>query len=538
MKVNPSYMTVENIIEAVNLPDDELGKLLLEFPIQRPAGQWNNEKKGRLIHAVLCGDPVPDLYIATSNGVEIAPQYLLDGVQRVTTMVEFCTQTDGKRAMRLWNKTPDVDIPVSVKGEDGKAYLSTMTVKLAGKTFKQLPKEAQRAILKFRFDVKLLSDYTDEDLARIMYNLNNGITATATQKAVMKLGMDAGKEIKKLTESDLFEEDFLFTSREEKRSEAHKCVLYSMLQWTGQEYEDFNYSKLTGSTLNTLIDKYSKTWTASHYEGIQSIFDTLHNLLPENEETWRPYFKATHLPVWVMNVDKYLGMLADGEITEEQYHQFLVLWFTKGVKSKEFVALAVDDSKNISAKSNIEARIDLMDAALDTYIQTGNLGLTTDRLTAFSSCVESIVDTLGADTLTAARAILSTTQDVYFFEYDDCVKYFTELMTETETDEAIRRADTVTHALQSDNLCDEELPSYYALYRIIEEEGLSTKYFADWLELKGLLFNHETYLGLLGSYDGTAEAQTAITDYLKTKFTEYLDQATAELATAEVLQPA
>ena len=70
--------------------DIEEMALILDHPLQRRSQQWSLEQKSNLIRRILHGGELLPLIICTqrdNNGCNMA--YLIDGVQRVTTICEF-----------------------------------------------------------------------------------------------------------------------------------------------------------------------------------------------------------------------------------------------------------------------------------------------------------------------------------------------------------------------------------------------------------------------------------------------------------------
>lgn len=360
---------VKEIIEMMGKEEGEPCRLVLDFPIQRPANQWNPEKKSNLIHSILMGDPIPPLYITWNERTLTVDRYVLDGLQRITTIMLY-----KNNKFSLKRDIPDVEIIVTEKdrkGNDlydknGDLKYHRERVSIAGKKFNQLPALFQNMMDEYVFTCNMLSQYTNADLSRIMYNLNNGQTMTATQKAVTKLGMELGQKIKNITENELFQDRIHFTKAEERKSEAHKCVLCSMMEWTGQKNDELTYKKLSnGQDLNKFITNFLNTWSEQELHGIDKMFTILNNVLPEDNTLCEKYLRANHLPVLVMNVDTYISLLEDGLITEKQYKQFLLDWFNEGVHAKSYTQY---EGKNISDKANVEARIDVMESALHKYV--------------------------------------------------------------------------------------------------------------------------------------------------------------------------
>lgn len=362
-------LRAEDLFKRMMLETGEPNKLEIKFPIQRPENQWNNEMKGRFVQAILLDDPIPPLYMTHNIRDLVSPTLMLDGKQRLTSLFKYVNN-----GYRLWKNTPSVTYTVYEHDENGNPICNEYgvpqshqeTYEIAGKYFKQLPQKLQKTILNFRFDCYMLSEFTADDLSRVIYNLNNGKPATATQKSIMKLGLTLGKSIEDLTKNDLFENRVVLTAGQEKNSEAHKMILCSLMLWTGAEDEEVTYKNLSNSSsLNNFSEHLANTWTKIQLDEMNNMLTNLDNLLPEDNSLCAPYLNATHLPVIIMNIDKYNTLCEDGLITEEQYREFLDYWFKKGVKKYSYTKFS---GKNINDKANVEGRIEAMDKELLRFI--------------------------------------------------------------------------------------------------------------------------------------------------------------------------
>lgn len=508
-------LTVESIITKINKPKTESNRIEMDFSTQRYAGQWNLQKESELIRSMIIGDPIPPLFIRGKDNDLTVPRQVVDGKQRISTVMKFVSGI-GRSAMKLHKDTKPVSIPIPYVDENGVKH-STTYVELAGKTFKQLPHDVQCLILEYNFDTRFISQCTQEDVDRIMVNLNNGVSPSGTDKAKMAAGQDImNKVVDIIQDNPLFVEDINFKASQIKKNAKEECVLCSLVQWTGKD-EEIQYSKLQPKELEKIIRKYSACWSGEIFAGLNDIFIALHNALPDNAELWQDYLNKKHLPVLVMNVDNFLCKLDNGEITEEQYRYFLLKWFTDGVNSQEFNSFVVEDSKNISAKKNIEGRIALMDKALDNFIATGELGLTICDTPEKS--IETIKKVFGVDTLTAYRAFYNASEEQAFLYTEKDYQEIFDLTAEADLFQAARRSNIVCAVICDSGVSAEELPSFFALYQKIEQlgkENIFDRWFNHWENTP-----NDKYLDLLDEYDHTGTKQDILTEYLYADFIKF-----------------
>ena len=98
------------------------GNISFKHKLQRPINQWSPKMKSLLIHSLLVGFPVNDIYIVEEDGV----MYTLDGSQRTSVCIAYINNE-----FALSKETPNVTITSNVNGEK----IST-EYEIAGKKFK------------------------------------------------------------------------------------------------------------------------------------------------------------------------------------------------------------------------------------------------------------------------------------------------------------------------------------------------------------------------------------------------------------------
>lgn len=367
MKFNGSHYVIESLIRDLNKPIGRNGKVYNNFITQRPDGQWNRLQQSLLIHTVLQGQIVPEIYILKDGVDGISPKTIIDGKQRTSTLYSYFNN-----GFKLHKDTPDVVISVAIKDECGniaqdkcgKIRTESKKISIAGKKFKDLPEDLQMIFLDYNMLTREIFDCTPEELTELIYKLNNGKSMTAAQRAITKLNITLAIELDKIAHNDFFEERIAYTPSEIKRSEGLRAVLQSLIVYTGK-----NYNKLSGNTdLTRLADEFNNTWSQEDTNQLNDLFLVLNNLLPENEII-QEKLQLSDLPILIMNVDKYMSLCSDGECTEEQYKAFLKYWFEECVENEAYQQYK---GKSISDKANVEGRIDVMENVLLTFLMKGN----------------------------------------------------------------------------------------------------------------------------------------------------------------------
>lgn len=155
------------------------GNISFSHKLQRPVGQWNTKMKSLLIHSLLSGFKVNDIYIVEENDI----LYTLDGSQRTSTCIDYLNDK-----FALSKDTPDITLKSRENGES-----ITKTYQLAGKKFKKLDEEIQSTLLACSLDFCTISEYTDWEVKEMFRRQN-------TSKPL------SGKLLRIIYESDKFSE--------------------------------------------------------------------------------------------------------------------------------------------------------------------------------------------------------------------------------------------------------------------------------------------------------------------------------------------
>ena len=155
------------------------GNISFSHKLQRPINQWSPKMKSLLIHSLLVGFPVNDIYIVEEDGI----MYTLDGSQRTSVCIAYINNE-----FALSKETPNVIITSNVNGEK----IST-EYEIAGKKFKKLDEEVQSILLACSLSFCTLSEYTDDEVKEMFKRQN-------TSKPL------SGRLLRVCNESDAFSE--------------------------------------------------------------------------------------------------------------------------------------------------------------------------------------------------------------------------------------------------------------------------------------------------------------------------------------------
>lgn len=370
MKYKTKSYVVSQMVKDYEKGVGKNNRLVFDCPIQRPEGQYNNVAQSLVIHSILQGYIIPNVYIVQHGADDFEPMTVLDGKQRMTIIYNYVTN-----GFKLSKATPPVKTIVAevdddgnlVKDEDGITVTKEEYVEIKNLKYDKLPKEFQDIIKNFELTVTLITEATKEELEEQMFRLNNGKTPTATQKAFMKGGIDVADAIQKtILENNFFTNRFIMSSAQKRGSEDMKCAFHTLAILT-----DADFNKLTSGDLTKIAENMKNDWkdgkiSETDIQYCNELLEDLNYWLPEDEDfNTKDVLTTVHIPIMVMNVEKARQLIDDGDLTPTQYKEFLKYWVKRGFYKDEYRECSEGSP---SDKGNIERRIDIMETELNNFI--------------------------------------------------------------------------------------------------------------------------------------------------------------------------
>lgn len=338
--IRKGHLSLEAIMRDYKLPKDSKNKLYFDLNSQRSAGVWDVQWKSDLIYSFLQGYTIPPIYIVKTGTENIVSMSVIDGKQRITSVREFLLDVFPMSK----NTRPVVD-------EEGKEY------NVAGLKFSQFPQELKEMLLQEEFEVSYYSDMTDDEIAWQMEKLNMQKPLNSTQRANVVIGEEMATAVAEATKNDLFEERVLLTEKKKNSGELKKMIFQSLMLYTGQDVCSLSGQDIEKHMKKNKVDKDT-------VDKIKEILDDLDSLLPRSAPV-NENMNSTNIPILVMNYDKYEQMMDDGEITREDYKDFLKYWFEEGINSK---AYQENVNRNGQSKKYVSGRLRVMDDALSAFM--------------------------------------------------------------------------------------------------------------------------------------------------------------------------
>lgn len=272
--------------------------IVFDHPMQRKPGQWDLEQQSLLIHSVLAGFAIPQVYALQQFEGDYDSFSVLDGKQRFTTLNDYM-----KDGFKLAMDTPVVSIQKRkvVMDENGqrKQQTSIEEYEIAGKYFSEIAPKLQDNLKDKVLSVIVLTNCTDEDIEEQFYRLNNGTALTKSQKTRVFLGDELAAFVERVEAGEFFAESshkVCFSSLRRKQGDIQTTILQSLMLILDYPFKNFN---------NDAIMEFAK-WFRTNYKDsdlsyCEELFDKLNIAVPVSEKP-NKLMKKTTIPILVYHI--------------------------------------------------------------------------------------------------------------------------------------------------------------------------------------------------------------------------------------------
>lgn len=272
------YVSVDLIKEKI----DE-GELLINHPNQRNDWAWSNEDISNLIATNLHGFRINPIIVCEETRDDGSVlNWIVDGKQRVTSMIHFAYPSDYERPFKISKKTEYAEIAYQskvvdengniVRDEVGRPVLETKVFDIRNKTFADFPEELQRRFKSFVFTV---TRYVNCDSDMISYHIrryNKGKSMNNTEKATTYLSMENAAMCKRVASNKFFD-DVAFNASGIKKGSACKCVMDSIFV--------INYTDNWIKDLNKMYSFYNENGDASDFDLIDEYLTRIDDVIDD-----------------------------------------------------------------------------------------------------------------------------------------------------------------------------------------------------------------------------------------------------------------
>lgn len=248
MKTSDERKTVQWICDQY-----ERGSISFKHKLQRPTKQWNALMHSLLIHSLLAGYPLGEIYVEENDGVI----YTIDGTQRVSETIRFVNNE-----FSLAKSTPSIVLNVM---EEGKRVSKEFV--LAGKKFDKLDKEVQKALLSSDMDFCFLLDYTDQELKEMFRRKNLSIPLSAKQMRVCYESDELCKVVYELS-NNLFMDKIITVAQKKKGSDRDAIRQTFMLLLSDDEH---SYTSFRKDDIDAFIIDHGDESTALYDDVLEAL---------------------------------------------------------------------------------------------------------------------------------------------------------------------------------------------------------------------------------------------------------------------------
>jgi hypothetical protein len=312
----------------------EKEKLLFDYPIQRPGGQWKRQQESYLIHSLAADYPIPPIYLLSSMTIReikknngpvnesVTVMNVLDGKQRITTAMRF-----RHGLFSLDKTTPNV-------------FINDEEFELAGKKFEALDPEVQEMVLSRTLITYTINseNVTDEEIEDLFFRMNNGTGLSVAHKTKPLMGTEWAKRIVNIGNHDLFNRNIAAFSPAQLKAEGH---LIAILQ-TMMMMDDYAYKNVS----QRVISEYGETFKEDTERKIE-LLDNVEKALDYLDQTFSSkqgfLLKKVNFPMTVLTAIDAIEMGIKHEMFAEWAYEF-----AEACKSKQSVGFFPTSYMNYS----------------------------------------------------------------------------------------------------------------------------------------------------------------------------------------------
>lgn len=348
-----SRVTGSNIRVYDLVTDMDDGKIHRDVLLQRTEGQWNRKQKTALILSIFKEIPIGSILMTEpkrSRNVksEYPSSSLLDGLQRVTTIVDFV-----KNKFSICKGTK----PLHCEFEDEDGNIIEQDVDISGLKFSQLPQVFQDKISNYQLDLKIYRGYTDEELDEIVFTVNNGTRFKPNQKIRTTLGSKVMRKIQPIIDNEFWQD---VPDCNAKNDTVLACVLRSLMLIVRHDWDS-----LSNSMVSTFAEDFAEDpdWEALDYlaKMYNKLFDAAKLLTEEQKE----FFNAVTVQHLIICLDMFEN---EYEITPEHIVAFLNRFLDSDIETSFYEHYNGLNGTEMYDMDNIEEREKIIEGDFELYL--------------------------------------------------------------------------------------------------------------------------------------------------------------------------
>ena len=287
---------------------------------QRRSEQWKPNMVSELIVTVLTENYIPPVILGEEVSNGITKQWLIDGLQRSTSLSLFRYGNT-----RIVKNLDEFMIPYQRKILDengnpqrdgsGEIVWATAEFDIRNKTYDQLPEELQEKFNGFQLETVIYMNCEATEISKLVRKFNNHVAMNAAQKAFTYADILA-REVRGITENRFFLDVYTCSRNDRKNGTIERIVGDTLLLCSYPE----QYRKDTKKAFKWMNEN------ASIYD-FESLNDLLTRLTASVEKTKdiRTLFNSKHAHIFVAAFKTF----TESGHEDKEYGKFLE-WFVNG----------------------------------------------------------------------------------------------------------------------------------------------------------------------------------------------------------------
>lgn len=154
-RVIPTTYIMSQCLERV-----EKGYISINHPLHNNTEKWKEETRGNLITTILNNYLFPSIAVVGINKNNREQYYIIDGVQRVKTCLDF---KNNKFQIDKNSKRPIIKYQATIQDKNSISY-EIKEFDIRGKFYKDLPEELQDTFNEYNIKVDLYSQCSENDI--------------------------------------------------------------------------------------------------------------------------------------------------------------------------------------------------------------------------------------------------------------------------------------------------------------------------------------------------------------------------------------
>jgi len=242
------------------------GSMTFDNPIQRPPGQWNQQKKSDLIESVFRRF-IPDFFAVKTREEKGNVYDVIDGLQRFTTICSYLNDE--------WELLEIKPVKIETTGE---------IHNISGLKYSQLPEDIQDVIKSHMLTIRTIEFEEDEDeeelVEEIFYHLNSGVPMAKEHLALISASKNVQEFCHRIiAEHDLFVGIAKYSESAIKKSDKHMTILQSVLLISGLPYESFAAKHIEEVFAKNEITEEVLIQTEKAFTDIADTFQSAHKFV-------------------------------------------------------------------------------------------------------------------------------------------------------------------------------------------------------------------------------------------------------------------